>query len=51
MSPAWNADFADIISALLEAEVRFLVVGAHALAVHGVPRATMDLDILGRVLR
>jgi hypothetical protein len=25
--------------------VRFLVVGAHALAVHGVPRATGDLDL------
>ncbi len=31
--------------ALREADVRFLVVGAHALAVHGVPRATGDLDI------
>ena len=24
---------------------RFIVVGAHALAVHGVPRATQDLDV------
>ena len=32
--------------ALLEARsARFLVVGAHALAVHGVPRATGDLDV------
>jgi glycine cleavage system aminomethyltransferase T len=30
---------------LKEAGAEFLVVGAHALAVHGVPRATGDLDI------
>lgn len=40
-----NPDFIDFLSALLEAEARFLVVGAHALAVHGVPRATGDIDI------
>lgn len=34
-----------MLQALLDAEARFLVVGAHALAVHGVPRATGDLDI------
>lgn len=38
-------DWTDIIFALLDAEARFLVVGAHAMAVHGVPRATQDLDI------
>ena len=38
-------DWAEILIALLDAEARFLVVGAHALAVHGVPRATQDLDI------
>lgn len=40
-----NADFIDFLAALLAAEARFLVVGAHALAVHGVPRATGDIDI------
>ena len=40
-----NADFVDFLAALLAAEARFLVVGAHALAVHGVPRATGDIDI------
>jgi hypothetical protein len=25
--------------------VRFVVVGAHAMAVHGFPRATQDLDV------
>lgn len=41
-----NEDFVDILAALLASEARFLVVGAHAMAVHGVPRATGDLDIL-----
>jgi len=40
-----NPDFVDFLSALLAAQARFLVVGAHALAVHGVPRATGDIDI------
>ena len=40
-----NQDFKDLLAALLGAEARFIVVGAHALAVHGVPRATGDLDI------
>lgn len=38
-------DWADLLVALLDAEVRFLVVGAHAMAVHGVPRGTQDLDV------
>lgn len=38
-------DWFDLIAALLDAGARFLVVGAHALAVHGIPRATQDLDI------
>lgn len=38
-------DWADVLACLIEADVRFLVVGAHALAVHGVPRATVDLDV------
>ena len=38
-------DWFDLLSALLDAEARFLVVGAHALAVHGVPRGTQDLDV------
>lgn len=40
-----NPDFIDFLSALLAEEARFLVVGAHALAVHGVPRATGDIDV------
>jgi hypothetical protein len=40
-----NRDFRDLLAAFLAADVRFLVVGAHAMAVHGVPRATGDLDV------
>jgi hypothetical protein len=38
-------DWFDIIRALLDADARFLTVGAHAMAVHGVPRGTQDLDL------
>jgi hypothetical protein len=38
-------DWLDFLRALLEARARFLVVGAHAMAVHGVPRGTQDLDV------
>lgn len=38
-------DWADLLLALLDAHARFLIVGAHALSVHGVPRATQDLDV------
>ncbi len=40
-----NHDFRDFLAALLSEDVRFLVVGAYALAVHGVPRATGDIDV------
>lgn len=40
-----NEDFLDLLAALIDSGARFLVVGAHALAVHGVPRATGDLDV------
>ena len=40
-----DANFRDMLSALCAAGAEFLVVGAHALAVHGRPRATGDLDI------
>jgi hypothetical protein len=38
-------DFRDLLAALRDAGARFLVVGAHALAAHGVPRVTGDLDL------
>lgn len=40
-----NDDWFDILGALLDVEARFLVIGAHAMAVHGVPRGTQDLDV------
>jgi hypothetical protein len=40
-----NPDFVDLLRAFNAADVRFLVVGAYALALHGRPRATGDLDI------
>ena len=40
-----NPDFKDMLSALSEEGVEFLVVGAYALAAHGIPRATGALDI------
>lgn len=40
-----NEDYRDILAALVACHARFLIVGAHALAVHGYPRATVDIDI------
>jgi hypothetical protein len=40
-----NPDFAEMLSALSDAGAEYMVVGALALAVHGRPRATGDLDI------
>ena len=40
-----NQDFVDLLSAFVAHDVRFLVVSAYALAVHGRPRATGDLDV------
>lgn len=40
-----NQDFVDLLRAFIAADVRFLIVGAYALALHGRPRATGDLDV------
>jgi hypothetical protein len=40
-----NRDYLDLLELLLRREARFMVVGAYALAVHGRPRATGDIDI------
>jgi hypothetical protein len=40
-----NDDYRDILAALVRQDARFLIVGAHALAAHGYPRATVDIDI------
>ncbi len=41
----FNPDFKDMLSALSAAGIDFLLVGAYALAAHGYPRATGDLDL------
>jgi hypothetical protein len=41
LPPDWN----EFIGLLIATKVRYLVVGAHALAANGRPRATQDLDI------
>jgi hypothetical protein len=38
-------DFAEMLRELSDAEVEFLVIGAHALAAHGHPRNSKDFDI------
>ena len=40
-----NPDYRDILSLLNEEKAEYLVVGAFAMAAHGVPRATGDIDI------
>ncbi len=40
-----HQDFVDLLRAFVDADVRFLIVGAYALGVHGRPRATGDLDV------
>jgi len=40
-----NQDFLDLLRAFVDRDVRFLIVGAYALGVHGRPRATGDLDV------
>ncbi len=39
-------EWTELIASLISHRVRFLLVGAHALAAHGRPRATQDLDLL-----
>ena len=40
-----NQDFVDLLRAFVAHDVRFLIVGAYALALHNRPRATGDLDV------
>jgi predicted nucleotidyltransferase len=43
-----NKDYKDMLQCLLEEIVRFLLVGAYAVAAHGHPRATKDIDFFVR---
>lgn len=40
-----NPDFREFVESCVAREVRFLVVGGYALAAHGHPRLTKDLDV------
>jgi len=40
-----NSHYKDILLILSEKKVKFLLVGAYAMAVHGYPRSTMDIDL------
>ena len=40
-----NEDYSDMLRALCDEKAEFLLVGAYAMATHGYPRATMDMDI------
>lgn len=43
-----NQDYKEMLSLLIEEKVEFILVGAYALAAHGFPRATGDIDIFVR---
>ena len=40
-----NPDWTEFLSHLISKRVRFLLVGGHAVAAHGEPRLTEDLDV------
>ena len=39
-----NPDYKDMLRCLQRRNAKFLVVGAYAIAAHGFPRSTMDID-------
>ena len=40
-----SRDWTEFLSALISHRVRFMLVGGHAVAGHGEPRLTEDLDV------
>ena len=40
-----NQDFKEFIQLLSENQVKYLVIGGYAVAIHGHPRYTKDIDI------
>jgi hypothetical protein len=40
-----NEDYKEMLESLLGEKVRFILVDAYAIAAHGYPRATGDMDI------
>jgi len=45
---AFEKGFRDLCALLSEEKIDYLIVGSYAVAFHGAPRATGDLDILTR---
>ena len=43
-----NEDFRDLLVLLVDSGVEFVIVGAYALAFHGAPRASGDIDLFVR---
>ena len=39
-----NEDYKDMLRALYAEKVKYLLVGAYAMAAHGYPRSTLDID-------
>ena len=44
-----KADLEDLIQALCEAEIEFIIVGGAAAVLHGAPVTTQDVDIVHRI--
>ncbi len=40
-----SEDYKEMLQILLEEEIKFIIVVAYVLSVHGLPRATGDIDI------
>jgi hypothetical protein len=40
-----NQDFKEFIQSLNDSDVRYLVIGGYAVALHGYPRYTKDIDV------
>jgi len=45
MTRRWSPDFLDLLTALNDADARFMLVGGHAVGLFGRPRATKDFDL------
>lgn len=44
----WHEDYRDLLVLFADAGVEFVIVGAYALAFHGAPRASGDIDLFVR---
>jgi hypothetical protein len=41
----WNEDYLDLLTLFARHKVEHMVIGAYALGLHGLPRATGDIDV------